>query len=183
MVRTRVGYSGGTKKDPTYHNLGDQTETIQIEYDPTVVSYEKLLENFWKSHFPGQRPYSRQYMAAVFYHDDEQKRLALKSLEAVAARSGAKIHTIIVPATRFYRAERYHQKYRLRQSRDLMAVLKSIFPRDEDLVDSTVAARLNGYLYGYGTRADPEAALAEWGLTSEQKAKVMDALKKSEKRM
>ncbi len=177
MVRTRVGYSGGTKKDPTYHSLGDQTETIQIEYDPKIVSYEKLLEVFWRSHRPTDRAYSRQYMAAVFHHNDNQKMMAEKSLAEVAAKTKSKVHTLIVPATRFYSAEPYHQKYRLRQSRELMAVLKSIYPRDEDLVDSTIAARLNGYLYGYAARADPEAVMADSGLSPEQSAKILDALK------
>lgn len=183
MVRTRVGYSGGTKKDPTYHSLGDQTETIQIEYDPKIVSFEKLLEIFWKSHRSTDRPYSRQYMAAVFYHNDNQKMLAEKSLGEVAAKTGSKIYTLIVPATRFYKAEPYHQKYRLRQARELMGVLKSIYPKDEDLVDSTIAARLNGYLYGYAARADPEAVVADSGLNPEQSAKVLDALKGRGKRL
>lgn len=177
MVRTRVGYSGGTRKDPTYHSLGDHTETIQMEYDPTVVSYEKLLDVFWESHYPAERPYSRQYMAAIFHHNDEQKRKAEKSLQAVAERIKSKIYTTIVPANRFYSAEAYHQKYRLRQARDAMAVLKSIYPKDEELVESTVAARLNGYLYGYGNRADLESSLADSGLDPEQTARLLDAVK------
>ncbi len=67
MVRTRVGYAGGTKRNPTYYNLGDHTETIQIDYDPTYVSYRELLDIFWESHDPAARPWSRQYMAVVFY--------------------------------------------------------------------------------------------------------------------
>ncbi|MDZ7761250.1 MAG: peptide-methionine (S)-S-oxide reductase [Desulfovermiculus sp.] len=68
MVRTRVGYSGGKKPNPTYHDLGDHTETLQVDYDPEAVSYPKLLEVFWESHSPEQSALSRQYMAAVFYH-------------------------------------------------------------------------------------------------------------------
>ena len=75
-MRTRVGYSGGTKENPTYHDLGDHTETVQIDYDPTRVSYDKLLEIFWKSHNPRYQSRSRQYMIAVFYQDAEQKKRA-----------------------------------------------------------------------------------------------------------
>ena len=56
MVRTRVGYAGGTTENPTYRNIGDQNETIQIEYDPTQISYEELLDMFWRSHVPEYRP-------------------------------------------------------------------------------------------------------------------------------
>ena len=68
MIRTRVGYAGGTKKNPAYHNLGDHTETIQIDYDPTKISFEKLLETFWDSHNPAQRSWSRQYMSVHVHH-------------------------------------------------------------------------------------------------------------------
>ena len=77
MIRTRVGYAGGAKENPTYHNLGDHTETLQIDYDSSKISYEKLLELFWEEHDPTSRSWSRQYKAVVFYHDEEQKRLAI----------------------------------------------------------------------------------------------------------
>jgi len=70
VVRTRVGYTGGSTKNPTYHSLGDHTETVQIDYDPTQISFEELLDVFWDSHRPTQRAWSRQYMAAVFFHNE-----------------------------------------------------------------------------------------------------------------
>ena len=79
VIRTRVGYTGGTTVDPTYHDLGDHSETIQIDYDPTQVSYQALLDVFWNSHNPTTRSWSRQYASAVFYHSDEQKKLAMES--------------------------------------------------------------------------------------------------------
>ncbi len=146
-----MGYSGGEKKNPTYHDLGDHSEAIQIDYDPTQISYEKLLEIFWASHSPTQRSWSKQYKAAVFYHNDEQKRLAMEARDREAARRSSTIATEILPATTFYRAEAYHQKYRLRQDRGFMKEFNAIYPSDTDFVDSTAAARVNGYLDGYGT--------------------------------
>ncbi len=94
-------------------------------------------------------------MAAVFYETKEQKRLAEKSLAAWSAKGKAAgkgtIVTKILPASVFYRAEDYHQKYRLRGRSELMKVFKEIFPLDRDFVDSTMAARLNGMLAGRGS--------------------------------
>ncbi len=79
MVRTRVGYTGGTKKNPTYHDLEGHSEAVQVDYDPAVISYETLLAIFWDSHDPASPAFSPQYMSAVFTHNDQQKRLAEES--------------------------------------------------------------------------------------------------------
>jgi len=165
VVRTRVGYAGGTKTNPTYRDLGDNSETIQIDYDPTVISYEKLLDVFWDSHDPSSPSWSKQYMSVIFYHSDEQKRLAGKSKDHEAARIKNKIFTLILPASRFYLAEDYHQKYRLRSERDIFKELGAIYPAVEDFVNSTAAARINGYLDGYGTLADLQKELPGFGLS------------------
>ena len=172
-MRTRVGYAGGTTKDPTYHTLGDHSETIQVDYNPAQVSYEELLDVFWSSHFPVQQPWSRQYMSAVFYHDEEQKRLAIETRDREAAKLGAEIFTEIVPASEFYLAEPYHQKYRLRQMRDLMEDLR-IYPDDGDLVGSTAAARVNGYVGGHGTLETLQAELDSLGLSPAASQKLLD---------
>jgi methionine-S-sulfoxide reductase len=99
-----VGYAGGARENPTYHQLGDHTETLQIDYDPAKISYEKLLEIFWEEHDPTSRSWSRQYKAVVFYHDDEQKRLAIASRDRLAAKLGKTIHTEVLPYSRFYTA-------------------------------------------------------------------------------
>ena len=117
-----------------------------------------MLEIFWKSHDPGSRPWSRQYISAIFFHNGEQKNLAFESLKQEEARTHAKIFTEITPAGRFYPAENYHQKYYLRQRPDIMNELKKIYP-DETFVDSTVAARINGFLAGSGSYAALKAEL------------------------
>jgi len=149
VVRTRVGYAGGTLEDPTYRNLGDHTETIQIDYDPSQVSYEQLLEVYWDSHNPTRQPWSRQYMSMIFYHDSEQFALATQSKEREEARLGRPVYTEIIPFSRFYLAEDYHQKYRLQQVPELMEELTAIYPNFADFRDSTAVARINGYVGGH----------------------------------
>merc|ERR1712165_66688 len=75
VVRTKVGYTGGTKSFPTYHSLGDHTESVQIEYDPQQTGYRKLLDIFWNNH-DCTKHHTRQYMSAIFYHNEEQKLMA-----------------------------------------------------------------------------------------------------------
>jgi methionine-S-sulfoxide reductase len=114
VVRTRVGYSGGQEKDPTYRSIGDHSETIQIDYDPARISYKKLLFIFWQSHDPTYHAWSRQYMSAIFYHNDEQRKLALETRTFEEKQRNKKIQTEILPFAKFYLAEDYHQKYQLR---------------------------------------------------------------------
>lgn len=180
MVRTRVGYSGGTKKSPTYHNLGDHTETIQLDYDPTQISYKELLAIFWESHNPGSRSWSRQYMTAIFFHNDQQKKLALETKDQVAARIKDEVYTQILPATEFYLAEDYHQKYFLRREPELLNELTSIYPTTKDFHASTVAARLNGYVAGYGTRAGIEAEITSLGLSPAGNKRLVGMVSNSE---
>jgi peptide-methionine (S)-S-oxide reductase len=166
VVRTRVGYAGGTTENPTYHNLGDHTETIQIVYDPTRISYEALLDVFWNSHDPTARPLSRQYASIVFYHDEAQRTAAVKTKEQEEARRQTRIHTEIVPAGAFYPAEAYHQKYRLRGAPNLMQEFRAIYPDDADFVASTAAARVNGYLSGNGTCEQLQEEIESLGLSA-----------------
>jgi peptide-methionine (S)-S-oxide reductase len=177
VIRTRVGYAGGKMKNPTYHHLGDHSESIQIDYDPSRISYEKLLEVFWSGHNPTQRPWSTQYKAAIFYHNEEQKRLAIETRDREAAKRNSKIMTEILPATEFYRAEAYHQKHRLRGESELMKELQALYPGDEDLVNSTAATRLNGYLDGYGSLESLEKEFDNLGLPHEAGKKLIDRVK------
>ncbi len=165
MVRTRVGYAGGSKVNPTYHDLGDHSETIQIDYDPSQISYEQLLHLYWTSHRCDYPAYSIQYASRIFYHNEEQKKLAEESKAREEARLGKQLFASIEPAGTFYRAEDYHQKYRLQGSTQLMSELRQIYPQFDRFVDSTLAARLNGYLGGAGTREQLEDELDEYGLS------------------
>lgn len=119
---TVVGYTGGRTKNPTYEEVctGEtgHAEAIEITYDPTQVDYERLLTVYWHNIDPTVKDaqfvdHGTQYRSAIFYHNDEQKRLAEKSKQELAAsgRFHDPIMTEIVPASEFYPAEDYHQKY------------------------------------------------------------------------
>jgi len=122
VKKTTVGYTGGTTKNPTYEEVSSGTtghvEAIQIEFDPREVSYEKILNIYWHNIDPTQVngqfvDEGSQYRTVIFYHNEEQKRLAERSKQALAAsgRFHGPIATQIVPASTFYPAEDYHQKY------------------------------------------------------------------------
>jgi peptide-methionine (S)-S-oxide reductase len=165
VVRTRVGYAGGTSTDPTYYNLDGHTETVQVDYDPTKISYDELLDVFWKSHDPTVPAYSRQYQSIIFVHNEEQRRLANQSKQQEEAKLGSTVTTEIIPFSAFYPAEDYHQKYYLRQIQELMADFKAIYPDAGEFRDSTAAARINGYIGGYGTAETLQKELASYGLS------------------
>ncbi|GIY73248.1 hypothetical protein CDAR_572661 [Caerostris darwini] len=148
IYRTRVGYTGGTLHNPTYRNLGDHTEAIDIDYNPEIVSYENLLKLFWKNHDPIE-PNKRQYRSVIFYRDDEEKGLASESKKEMEKVSKSPILTAIEPFNKFYNAEDYHQKYYLQTHHTKL--FNSLGIKPKDLVDSTIAAKLNGYVVGENT--------------------------------
>ena len=108
VVRTRVGYCGGTLKDPTYHELGDHTESVQVDYDPAKLSFGQLLDKIWTSHNPcGVGGKSRQYMSVIFYHDEAQKKAIEASKEKLEEKLGQRVKTAVLPAVtvRFWGSE------------------------------------------------------------------------------
>jgi len=174
ILRTRVGYAGGETLYPTYRSMGDHSESIQIDYDPARVSYQKLLEIFWKNHDPTYHAWGRQYMSAIFYHDEEQKKLALETMAREERRRNKKIQTEILPFAKFYLAEDYHQKYQLRQHRELMTEFNSMYPRMIDFINSTAAARVNGYVSGYGTPDEVKMNLEDLGLSAASSQRLLE---------
>lgn len=171
-MRTRVGYAGGRTPQPTYHNIGDHTEAVQVEYDPRRIRYADLLAFFWESHRPTSRFWRRQYMHAIFYHDARQEQAARASKAAVEERLGDTVRTEVLPLRSFTRAEDYHQKYLLKRETDLMRTLTGIYPRHADLVDSTAAARLNGYAGGYGSPEQLAGEIERLGLSAANRKKL-----------
>ena len=123
MVSTQVGYIGGTTENPTYKdvctNRTGHAEAVRVEFDPAMVSYEDLLQVFWRIHDPTTKDrqgpnVGSQYRSVVFYHNEEQKKTALATkerLEDSGAFGDRPIVTEIVRAGKFYRAEEYHQRY------------------------------------------------------------------------
>ena len=119
---TKVGYIGGNLANPTYKEVCSgatgHAEAVQVDYDPDLISFDKLLEVFWKNHNPTtlnrQGPdVGVQYRSAIFFHDEDQREAAEKSKEMLASSGKFQdpIVTEIVPAPAFYKAEEYHQKY------------------------------------------------------------------------
>ncbi|MDQ2072779.1 peptide-methionine (S)-S-oxide reductase MsrA [Haloarcula sp. NS06] len=159
VVRTRVGYAGGTEPDPSYYSLGDHTEVVQVEYDPDVVSYEALLDVFWANHAPFSAPLKRQYRGVVLAHDDQQRETARRARDDLESQTGKTVETAIESLDQFYLAEDYHQKYELRSTPVVADELEDTY--GDAFVDSMVAARLNGFVAGHGEDDDREALFAE----------------------
>ena len=116
------GYSGGSINEPTYEQVCSGTtghaEAAQIEFDPDITSYEKLLDIFWNTHDPTTlnrqgNDIGTQYRSAIFYHDEEQKQIAEKSKKKLDANHtfNDPIVTEIVPMEKFFPAENYHHQY------------------------------------------------------------------------
>jgi peptide-methionine (S)-S-oxide reductase len=176
VVRTRVGYAGGTRENPTYHHLGDHAETLQIDYDPERISFERLLEYFWSEHDPTSRAWSTQYKAVVFYHSDDQKRLAEESRDRLAAKLKRRVFTEVTPFSRFYPAEAYHQKYYLRQNRRLLQEMQRYYMQDAKLMNSTAAARVNGYLGRFGTAEGLKVEIDRLGLSEDARRELQETV-------
>jgi peptide-methionine (S)-S-oxide reductase len=174
VVSTRAGYAGGLEENPTYYDLGGHSETVQIEYDPSVITYRQLLEVFFESHDAAAQPYSTQYRSVIFYHNEEQRRLAMEAAEEQAVLQGARIYTAILPYTGFYLAEDYHQKYYLSAYRDIYSEMRAIYPDTEDFVSSTAAARLNGYAGAYGSAETLKDNLDKFGLSEAARQRLLE---------
>ena len=166
MIRTRVGYAGGQKESPTYNNMGDHTETVQVDYDPSVISYSQLLDIFWRNHDPEGRSWSRQYMNAVFYHNEDQRHQAEASKTSLVQELGIKVKTKVVPLRSFTMAEDYHQKYYLKGQNSLEKELVRMYTHHQSLVDSTAAARINGYIGGHGNKDQLLREIERLGLST-----------------
>ncbi len=114
------GYTGGTIKNPSYwdvaSDMSDHAESIQIKFDPKIISFAKILEVFWKLHDPTTlnrqgADTGSEYRSAIFYHDDNQKKIAEKSKQKTQKRFEDKIITEITPASEFYPAEEEHRDF------------------------------------------------------------------------
>jgi len=120
VLKTTVGYTGGTADDPSYEQVCSDTtghaESVEVWFDPSKVSYDDLLSTFWTIHDPTSRnrqgwDFGSQYRSAIFFHSPEQEREAIASRDARQASSSKQIVTQIAAASEFYDAEDYHQRY------------------------------------------------------------------------
>lgn len=120
VVATRVGYTGGSADSPSYEQVCSgrtgHAEAVQVDFDPSVVAYERLLELFWSNHNPTTKnrqgwDFGSQYRSAIFYSNEDQHDLALASRDREQASRRRRIVTEVVAESRFWPAEDYHQQY------------------------------------------------------------------------
>jgi methionine-S-sulfoxide reductase len=162
-----VGYAGGKEPNPTYYAIGGHSETVEVDFDPTVISYGELLEIYWEAHNPFGPSYSSQYASVIFYHNETQRLEAEKVKARLERELGRTLYTDIRPLERFYLAEDYHQKYYLQSTPDLWREYRAIYPDMQDLLGSTAVARVNGYVALAPSAAELEAVLPQLGLSDE----------------
>lgn len=165
VTRTRVGYAGGSTLNPTYWKLADHIETVQLDFVPTKIAYSELLQLFFSSHKVTRAPWKRQYMSALFCHTPVQEQQAWQAKAQLEKTSGSKVYTQIYPYNAFYLAEDRHQKYKLQRHPALMEELLRLYPTRSALIHSTAAARVNGFLYGYGNIQELRVVIHELGLS------------------
>jgi peptide-methionine (S)-S-oxide reductase len=150
--------------------LKDHSETVQVQFDPAVISYRRLLEAFWANH-DYATPIEKQYKSAIFYHDDAQKAEAEASFKEVEAGKlgnpeykGKPVLTVIEKATLFYVAELFHQKYFLQCNATFFQDLQKqgVYSFIEDITEDEMSASLNGYFSGHGTMGGLMAEIDAW---------------------
>lgn len=148
VVRTCVGYAGGTTADPTYDALGDHIETLYVEYNPEQIDYTDLLLLFWASHDPTRAPFTRQYQPALFPYTPTQAEQARAAFEARRAELQTSLTTELIERPSFHRAEAYHQKHALRRHPPLLQAVQALYPDEQSFVDAPATALVNGYVGG-----------------------------------
>ena len=118
VVSQRVGYTGGSKENPTYGSVcgGDgHTEAGKIEFDPSKITYQQLLDTFWAEHNPSGYKPKPQYKSAIWPQDAEQELVARASKKSIEDKYGKTLHTDIESPTEWWDAEEYHQDYIAKQ--------------------------------------------------------------------
>jgi peptide-methionine (S)-S-oxide reductase len=169
-----VGYCGGTTDNPTYQSIGDYMETLQLDFDPAEVPYEELLQLFFHHHSPEYNIMVRQYASAIFYHHEEQRQQAEAALQREEAARGCRLYTQILPYEKLYIAENYHQKYYLQMVVLLKNDLKKNYPSFGEMVDSTAAARINGYVKGQGSMKQLLEEIDSFGLSDKGRKRLIE---------
>lgn len=175
VIRTRVGYTGGTTLSPTYRQMGDHTETVEIDFDPVILRYEDVLRHFWRNHYPNRDQYKgRQYLSLLRCHGDGQLEIAEKVKREMEGELGEPIETDIAEFTSFTLAEERHQKYYLKRYPKTLEQLEGLYREADELLNSTFAARLNGFVKGFRTKDSLLEEIAGWEIGVEAKRVLSD---------
>lgn len=196
VVRTKVGYAGGSTMNPTYKEMGDHTETVQIEFDDLILPYEEIVRLFWDQHNPSNiNCYNgRQYQSLLFHHDAEQKAVIDAELERRQREGLGRPDTEILPYADFHPAEERHQKYYVKRYPNAVAALENLSGSgsesgdgrsdgrgdghgdDAAWTDTTIAARLNGIAKGYSSMERLKSELASWPMSGTERDVLMRTL-------
>ncbi|GBF77998.1 peptide-methionine (S)-S-oxide reductase [Paenibacillus sp. 598K] len=171
VLRTRVGYAGGTTAAPVYRDMGDHTETVQVDYDPALIGYDQLLEAFWERHNPDNLlDYKgNQYRSLILYHT-EQQRMAIEAQRQRIGEQGRSVAaTAVLPCTSWHPAEERHQKYYLKRYPDAYRRALELYGSETALTDGSLAARLNGIAKGFASAERLRDELASWPISVEER--------------
>lgn len=176
-----MGYAGGDRAEPDYRHIGDHTECFQVDFDPDVISYTELVDLALASHDPTRAAHKPQYASVILAHDAEQLALASQRADRSAAAAGVqRLATRIEPLKQFWLAEDYHQKYHLRHDRTLMSDFGAMFGVDQEAFrESTAAARVNGYIAGYGRKSRLSSEIPFLGLSDSGRSRLVTAVDSS----
>ncbi|MDE4085522.1 peptide-methionine (S)-S-oxide reductase [Planococcus maritimus] len=170
VIRTRTGFAGGTSEDPTYRQMGDHTETIQVAFDPEQIHFEEIVREFWRSHYPNRDAYKgRQYISLMFWQSEQQKYIIEKLKKEKELELNEPVETEIRLFDSFTEAEERHQKYYLKRYPKALEQLAELYPDATLLTQSTFAARLNGFVKGFGSRQRVLEEINEWPIPKEHR--------------
>ncbi|OAB27138.1 peptide methionine sulfoxide reductase [Paenibacillus macquariensis subsp. defensor] len=175
VIRTRVGYAGGTTSHPTYRQMGDHTEIVEMDFEPDKISLEDILNVFWNHHNPVNiNDYKgRQYMSLLLYHDEEQRSI----IQRVIEEGKGETLTSIAPYSGFHLAEDKHQKYYLKRYPDALEKLGMLYSSHDDLVNATLVARLNGLAKGYTSLERIINEIEQWSTHSNHQQIMTDVIR------
>lgn len=165
ILQTRVGYSSGEEKNPTYENIKDHSECVEILYDSNVIKYKDLLKILKSTYNSSYASVMKQYASIIFYQEEEEKKEAIEFLASLKKPN----FTQIKKMSDFYLAENYHQKYYLQLNKELFKDIRSNFNSYEEALFSKTSSRINGYLTGKGN--------LKLFLSQEKELKISDKMK------
>ncbi|UFU00649.1 peptide-methionine (S)-S-oxide reductase MsrA [Radiobacillus kanasensis] len=178
VIHTKVGFTGGTTENPTYRQMGDHTETVQITYDSDKISYGEILHTFWSNHNAVKDRFykERQYLSILLHHNEEQEIVARRVKKEWKEKLAAEIQTEFQPLHRFFQAEDHHQKYNLKRFKKATTTIRELFPKESDFVNATIVARLNGFVKEHGKMEQIEEEIETWHLSLDTKDELLQLL-------
>ncbi len=179
ITSTRVGFAGGTTDNPNTRQTGDHTEMVEIEFDPEIISLESILNVFWSSHNPVNinNYRDRLYQSLILFRDPAQQHVIQEVMKSREEQGNGRPDTEVAPYAGFYPAEDRNQKFYLRRFPDAMDKLKALFATENELMGSTLAARLNGLAKGHTNLEKIIDEIRTWPISSEEQEAVIQLIK------